>query len=629
MASGGRGPPRGGMSGGAHNMAGLQGYFPSSNPAGTMGQMTLGVANPAGSNVGGNSWSMDLFGANSQVVPQAGPRGIYAGEGAANLHTDVFAELDVLTRQGSQSTVPFNMLATARPIARSYAAHTTANTPAGPSASTTLPDLTALGLGGVRPASGGATPQPPPPGATTPVTGASEALMMQVASGLAAIASAMSGGSAGNAIQVGQIGSAADPKFPEWDGKEYTIQTWIANATAAKDVHHTSDKHAITYARIKLQKWIQNIYPENEEEQPKTWTDFTMWLLSRVGPADWQLMTYANLMTGQCCLKDNCLQQYISEFMQLKRMCNITDEGLLKAFFLKGLGTNAYLTFAVMNDMDPNWTLQQLIDRARRVHTGVAHPFTMVGLSGVAPHGALGSQVPPYRGPTAPPMTSGPTPMDLDVLETRLATMVTKAVDGRMSAIWAERANAAGMNPIMRLAALEPPYYQNTPAITAPASPLTLTAPPQASSTAAETSREDSRRKSRSGSQEREGYRDRSRGGERSHSGSRAANERGRRGSVDRRPADKEVGGQRSRSNSKERRPLKCWNCQEEGHREAECPHPRRPRTPGRREGESPKRIQCYCCGELGHIAPRCPLKRAWRDGSKAEEEKGGKGSGK
>ena len=73
-----------------------------------------------------------------------------------------------------------------------------------------------------------------------------------MASGLSAIANAVSGGD-GGAIQVGQIGAATDTQFPEWDGREYSLQMWIANATAMKDVHHTSDKHAITYARIKLQ----------------------------------------------------------------------------------------------------------------------------------------------------------------------------------------------------------------------------------------------------------------------------------------------------------------------------------------------------------------------------------------
>ena len=609
-----------------------------------------GVARPLGQQ-GQDMWKENPFGVSAaQTQPPAITTGAMAlGGNTPHPQTDAFAELDAWARQRVQA-VPFAMLATARPAVGPSGPPPAP--PVVPTISSILPDLAALGLGGPSTAGGGTAPPQARPSAPAPVLGANEALLMQVASGLSAIANAVSGG-AGRAIQVGQIGAATDPKFPEWDGKEYSLQMWIANATAMKDVHHTSDKHAITYARIKLQKWIQNIYPENEAEQPKTWGEFTNWLLSHVGPADWQLMSYVNLMNGQVSMKENGLQQYISEFMQLKRICNISDEGLLKAFFLKGLSTNPYLTMMVMNDMDPGWTLQQLIDRARRVHTGVAHPFTMVGLSGIAPHGAIGAQVPVYRGPTAPTptSTSHPTPMDLDVLESRIATMVAKAMDNKMATLLGGRANSSmdsspyGANPLMRLTALEHPLFGNTPALNAPVSPLALTAPPQART---DVRREAERRdrgdhsRGRSDSRGRSASQDRNRrpqSRERSESGlhrsggygsgqryenKRAESRRSEPGPSERRPGD------RSRSHSRERGPMLCWNCQEEGHKEADCPNPRRPPTPGRRESDTPpRRVRCYCCGEPGHIATRCPMRMSRRDGKKRDESSGGKESGK
>ena len=68
------------------------------------------------------------------------------------------------------------------------------------------------------------------------------------------------------------------------------------------------------------------------------------------------MMAYAHLMAGNVCIKpDKGLQHYIAEFMQLKRLCNITDEGLLKAFFVRGLIPNPYLAYSVLSDTNPDW----------------------------------------------------------------------------------------------------------------------------------------------------------------------------------------------------------------------------------------------------------------------------------
>ena len=135
-----------------------------------------------------------------------------------------------------------------------------------------MPDLSML-TGGMMPGPA-SVPKPAAPTAkpapAAPVEGASENWLMQVATGLSAIANAVSGGT-GGAIQIGQIGHASDPKLPKWDENEQSIHLWVTNATALKDLHRTSDKHSITYASIKLHQWIHSLYPEREEDQPKTY----------------------------------------------------------------------------------------------------------------------------------------------------------------------------------------------------------------------------------------------------------------------------------------------------------------------------------------------------------------------
>ena len=547
---------------------------------------------------------------------------------------DPFAELDVIGHYQTTGTIPFNMFGTSQgaptqpppPATSGQSSEARPSmsgmryepTPIPPSVPFVMPDLSML-TGGMMPGPASA-PKPAVPTAkpapAAPVEGASENLLMQVATGLSAIANAVSGG-AGGAIQVGQIGHASDPKFPEWDGNEHSIHLWVTNATALKDVHHTSDKHAITYARIKLHRWIHSLYPEREEDQPKTWDEFTMWLLSNIGPADWQMMALAHLMAGNVNIKDKGMQQYVSEFLQLTRMCHLTHEPLLKAFFLRGLTPNPYVAYSILSDMDPHWTLQQLIAKARKVYTGTVHPFAMVGLAGTAPHGAYVSQLPQYQGPTVPPNptngplkqasvanpstetgrgTTGPTPMDLDVLESRIAFMIARAMESsRLGTSPAVSMYSPYAAPV-RFNAID----QAQPTTMLPnafAPPLALPAP-QEPAMQNRNPRED---RGRRVSQDRERDRSNSRG----RSGSRGpenrgpdgryrksareeSNPRGRRDEPEERGRGEQRRGDRSRSSSRGRGPLICWNCQEEGHREADCPNHRRARTPtrdGGREG--------------------------------------------
>ena len=43
-------------------------------------------------------------------------------------------------------------------------------------------------------------------------------------------------------------------------------------------------------------------------------------------------------------------------------------------------------------------------------------------------------------------------------------------------------------------------------------------------------------------------------------------------------------------------RQVKCYNCEEEGHIQRDCPHPRK--------------VTCYACKEEGHIQRNCPQRR-------------------
>ena len=545
-----------------------------------------------------------------------------AESGAVRSHGPMSAGMPAesvgLNPNTSEVPLMFGMLSTQNAARAMPAARATAVAP------TPMEGIT---LGGPVPLPSGTAPHPvfmqPPPaappvipptgeGQSTPAATAStpsldhEALLMKVATGLSAIANAVSGG-AGDSIHIGQLGSSADPKYPDWDGSEFSIHAWVASATELKQIKGTSDRHAITYARIKLHQWLQNLYPTNPADQPKTWEEFTAWLLKRLGPADWRLMTHINMMSGRVSIRGKSLQQYISEFMMARRTSGIQDEGVLKAFFLRGLEPDSMLMYSVMYDLDPNLTLEQLIERTRRMHTGVAHPMAMVGLAGRAPHGASMSQLPPYSGPTVLP-NPNITPMSLDVLSSQLAAMAD-ALTTRPQA----------GQPATRLMAMEPPYMTNAQVANLLMSPEP--APPNRSRGRSEEKNEP-KNKERSNSDGRSRrILDSQRGSDRypnresssrSTSGSKGSERRG------------DSAGRRPRSSSREKKPIVCWNCQEDGHREADCPNPRRTPTPGKREGESPKRIRCYCCGESGHIAPNCPIKKAMKEG-----RSGGKGGGK
>ena len=178
-----------------------------------------------------------------------------------------YTEQEIIAAQrGPPRPIQFNMMAATPPVPQIEAPRPTpppveggGQMGAGPSTAGTMypmplpayPSLIDFGpMGGGLPPLPPMSPQPrsttpnptagsgpqgprgaPRPAPTPPVEGASESLLMQVASGLSAIANAVSGGS-GGAIHVGQIGQASDPKFPEWDGSKHTIHIWIANASA-------------------------------------------------------------------------------------------------------------------------------------------------------------------------------------------------------------------------------------------------------------------------------------------------------------------------------------------------------------------------------------------------------------
>ena len=219
------------------------------------------------------------------------------------------------------------------------------------------------------------------------------------------------------------LGSNADPKFPEWDGSPHTIHSWINNATHLVELHGTVDQKAIRFARIKLAQYLRNSYPR--DDPPQTWKEFTRWLRQRFSPSQHDLQTRMRLSTGAIKIKGTNLLQYFAEFQEILADCHPPlDEVTAQTFFLGGLNTFPYLQYSILHDWRGG-TLQQMMDQAWRLHTGVVHP-TLMNVARPVGLGAAVSEMDPTPPPPLPatptPATApSPTPMDLDVLRVLLA----------------------------------------------------------------------------------------------------------------------------------------------------------------------------------------------------------------
>ena len=180
-----------------------------------------------------------------------------------------------------------------------------------------------------------------------------------------------------------------DPGFPTWDGTPNTLYGWILEATHLKEIRNMPDASAIQYARLKLQAWLRGIYPK--ENPPRTWTEFVQFLKKSFFPANWSVILRLNLCSMS--MQGNDFHGYLSTFLQALAECADVDDQTAQTQFVRGL--NDYLRYEVLHDWQGG-TLQDMIQRAWRAHSGIAPPY--------------------MRAMQAMRVTNiGPTPMDLDM----------------------------------------------------------------------------------------------------------------------------------------------------------------------------------------------------------------------
>ena len=517
-----------------------------------------------------------------------------------------------------------------------------------------------------------------------------------MATGLGAVVSALG---SSNALQgANAVGSNADPHFDEWDGNEYSLPIWIRNATQAVQLRGTSDKAAIQFARLKLAKHLADEFPEDPSLQPRTWPNFVKWLKENFYPQKWGFQSRLRLIRGGVQMKDGSnLRSYVNKFQAAVRDFEPPLDDLTKqVFFMQGLTSRPYMQYMILHGWKGG-TFEDLKKRAYEVHTDVVHPALMNLTRPVAP-GTITAQMdysaPPALPPPpkAPPATTstGTMPMELDAMRVLLAKHGIEAPP--TSVFTAEPPMLTGQS--MLKGGGEPsddPPPRNSPKKYRDERSTRFRdqgrdyepkeryrdydpkgryrdygsrdygrehhRPPRRQEEPQRPRGRDydsdrSLREQRYPRRERDTYRRQT-----GYSSRDSGNESSRysNSSRDDRPYEKNK-GRKSYESSGSDRALRCYNCDERGHKARDCPHQRRASSQSSREGareswrrsdrdqdrprdrdrgyarrsdasrDSPKShstyrkptegggparkpLICYNCNEEGHIASKCPRK--------------------
>ena len=97
---------------------------------------------------------------------------------------------------------------------------------------------------------------------------------------------------------------------------------------------------------------------------------------------NWAFQARLNLMTGRIALNGNNLEDFITEFYTALHESPDKDGLTAQVLFLKGLEKNPYLLYSVLHGWTEG-TLDDMVQKACTVLTGVVHPMMMAGMSKV------------------------------------------------------------------------------------------------------------------------------------------------------------------------------------------------------------------------------------------------------
>ena len=164
----------------------------------------------------------------------------------------------------------------------------------------------------------------------------------------------------------------SDLQFQEWDGNPKTMASWLSDATYRIYTCGTSQTAAIRFAKLKLSAFLKNSMPASTL---KTWAHFVAFIKREFYPVNWSIQVRLNLIRG-IQLQSNNLRRYLNDFRAALAECPDVNEQTTQVLFLNGLETNSYLLYSVLHDWLGGW-LEEMMNKAWRVYTGVIHPHIM------------------------------------------------------------------------------------------------------------------------------------------------------------------------------------------------------------------------------------------------------------
>ena len=128
----------------------------------------------------------------------------------------------------------------------------------------------------------------------------------------------------------------ADPKFPQWNGNQHTIEQWIRHLHELVVLKDLPDAKAIGYARLAMPHHCRDVLRTLPEDL--TWTQFCDLCLEKFQPRHQQFQLHAQFDSLK--MEGNHLQDYIHEFETLSsKLVDKSDSYLLRTF-IRGLSHN-------------------------------------------------------------------------------------------------------------------------------------------------------------------------------------------------------------------------------------------------------------------------------------------------